>query len=275
MVLTRLGWGIRYGLAFLGVKLDDATEPYPSGSLVFGIGGAHYRAPGPPMLADGDAGRPRADGNSAVLRTERSRVKMGYTGSSIVRIATLQLAIEKTLVKLNAVKARTRACLDRRRKYDETKREVAQTKVAIRVLKAREKEQIAAMKREHAELREARLSVDKRAANLKSSWRALEDGRVNLNAMRTKHRNSCDLLRQAVKMVSIRQTRVILQLHSIFPLAQVSPSKFTICALELPDADYSGYDDEAIATAVGCVLLRVVTYSWQPRPLPPSPDNSF
>lgn len=106
-----------------------------------------------------------------------------------------------------------------------------------------------------------RQSADKRAASLQSARRTSEHNTAHLVAMRSKYKESLDLLHQASAMVTIRQTRIILQLHTIYPVEQLSPSLFTICSMELPSAERStasNADEEAVATALGYTAHFVV-----------------
>ena len=187
----------------------------------------------------------------SILKAERSKVRKAYTSSSLLRIITLQRAIQKTQNDVAAIRERTKLVLESRAERVRIQRRIAEIRMHTRLLTAEQTDQTKELKSEHAQLRDARLNVDKRATNLKSSQRSLIDGTNDLHALKAKYSDTRNLLQQAIKMVSIRQTRIILQLHSIYTVAQKSPSQFTICNLELPSSDFSGFDDESIATALG------------------------
>lgn len=223
-------------------QIEDLKMAYPKDSLLFGMGSALYWAPPTP---------PAPAQSLSILKTERSKVKKAYTSSSLLRIITLQRAIQKTQNDVAAIRERTKVALENRAEKAQTQRRIAEIRMKIRLLNQEKEDQHLLLKSEHARLREARLNVDKRATNLKSSQRALHDGMDDLETMKVKYSDTRNLLQQAIKMVSIRQTRIILQLHSIYSLEQQSQSQFTICTLPLPSGDFAGCDEETVATALG------------------------
>jgi len=182
-------------------------------------------------------------------------VKKAYTKSSFQRISTLQRAIQKKHATLADTKAETGRVLQARLQAQHVSRQVEQIRPRVRLLRGEEKDKGLQLKKAHGELRALRLSADKRAASLQSARRTSEHNTAHLVAMRCKYKESLDLLHQASAMVTIRQTRIILQLHTIYPVEQLSPSLFTICSMELPSAEQrpttSSLDEESVATALG------------------------
>jgi hypothetical protein len=250
-----------YGLQFLSVKMEDASVAHAKDSLVFGISGAFYWGGMQGLDSGSDAVAAVPAGNFSFLKTARNRVKRAYTRSAFQRISTLQRAIQKKQSAVAEIKAETARVLEARKQKQTVAREIEQIRTRVRLLRGEEQDQGAALKKEHAELRTLKLSTDKRAANLQSARRSSEHNIAHLVAMRTKFKESADLLLQASTMVTIRQTRIILQLHTIYPVEQLSPSQFSICSMELPSADRpatTSIDEESIATALGYVSHFVV-----------------
>eukprot|EP00039_Didymoeca_costata_P007523 m.100772 g.100772 ORF g.100772 m.100772 type:complete len:507 (+) comp13723_c0_seq2:168-1688(+) len=250
-----------YALEFLDTKLENANIPYPPNSLIFGMLGGYYRAP-IEGSDSGDGKRKREEtttvdkkkgGNIPFIRVDRQKVKNSYSGSSIERIAVLQKSIHTIESKVTSNKAEAHELLQERNEREKTERECARLKMKLRLAGSELREKTAELKMEHVQLRETRISNDKRAASMKASRRVLDTNKEELGTMNAKLNDRVDLLQQAQKMVSIRQTRIILQLHSIYNLEMISAkdSLCQICGLTLPNSDFTGYDEETVATALG------------------------
>eukprot|EP00729_Bicosta_minor_P007884 gene7884-11655_t len=253
-------WDVElYGLEFLAEKMEEAAVAHPKDSLVFGMRGGFYWAPDRPVAAGGDPPTPLP--GYSFLKVSKAKVKKAYTKSSFQRITVLQRAIQKKQATLAETKAETCRVLEARLNAQRVTREAEQIRTRVRLLRGEEKEQGLKLKKAHGELRALRQSADKRAASLQSARRTSEHNTAHLVAMRSKYKESLDLLHQASAMVTIRQTRIILQLHTIYPVEQLSPSLFTICSMELPSAERStasNADEEAVATALGYTAHFVV-----------------
>ena len=249
-----------YGLEFFAEKMDQkASVAHPKDSLVFGMRGAFYWAPVRAAAPGTDAPVPLSQ--YSFLRALKAKVKKGYTKSSFQRISTLQRAIQKKQACLAETNAETTRVLQARLHAQRIARQVEQIRTRVRLLRGEEKDTGLRLKKAHGELRALRLSTDKRAASLQSARRTSEHSTAHLVAMRSKYKESLDLLHQASSMVTIRQTRIILQLHTIYPVERLSPSLFTICSMELPSAERptaSNLDEESVATALGYAAHFVV-----------------
>ena len=103
------------------------------------------------------------------------------------------------------------------------------------------------------ELQVARAEFAERERVVRQSHGALAGAKAELKEMSTKLTDRRHMLWQAQSMVTVRQTRIILELSQIFPLLQAEGpnGNLSICNLTLPNSDYAGCDEEAVSTALG------------------------
>lgn len=247
-----LKWDVDlYGLQFLGYDLDSfAKYSHVPNSLVFHLAECgFYHAP----MCDNSIANDVERG-PAYYRVDRAKVKASYNKATLIRINTLQRTIAQTEASTQAAIARTAACTRARQVDVDLRSAVEKMRVVIALYKDEEKRKKKANADERARLEDRRRQQQTSTAIVQESHAALAAGMRELGEMTGKLNERRGLLWQVQSMVRIRQTRIILELSQIFPMQQMKNQNYTICNLELPSkSDFSGADEEAVATALGYV----------------------
>eukprot|EP00041_Stephanoeca_diplocostata_P020051 m.440007 g.440007 ORF g.440007 m.440007 type:complete len:482 (+) comp21462_c0_seq3:338-1783(+) len=247
-----LKWDVDlYGLEFLGYDLDSfAKYHHAPDSLVFHLAKCgFFHAPPCEASPSNDAER-----GPAYRCVDRAKVKLSYNKATLIRINTLQRTIAQTEANTQASIARSAECARARQVDIDLRSAVEKMRVVIALYKDEEKRKKKANGDERARLEALKREQQTAHAIAQESHAALAAGMQELREMTGKLNERRGLLWQVQSMVSIRQTRIILELSQIFPMQQMKNQNYTICNLELPNkSDFSGADEEAVATALGYV----------------------
>lgn len=244
-----LRWDLNlHGLTFLTSKIESQDElQFPLNSLVFKLRDGFYWVP-PENMQEED---PKRD--TSLLRIDRSKVKRSYAMSSITRIQTLQAAIIRAQNSTKSVLARTESFLQSAVAVNDIKRSIEEMRLIVKKRKQDEKVHFRKQKAAAAALKVGSNILSQQDNMVTQSHNALATCKAELAALGTKMGERRKMLWQAQNMVTVRQTRIILELSQIFPLVRSENGLYSICNLDLPNTDFSGFDEEQVATALGYV----------------------
>lgn len=92
---------------------------------------------------------------------------------------------------------------------------------------------------------------------LAESKEKLHNSKAELESVHAFHSEQREMALERRDLLLTRQVRMLLELHSIYPIQQLGKDLCSICDLELPNSEYTGFDDENIATALGHVAHLV------------------
>ncbi len=127
------------------------------------------------------------------------------------------------------------------------------------------REELAQREQSLAELRRERdaraSSLSRRRAQFESAQAGLAAGQTALSESVGASRKQRDQLWQAANMLRTRQKGAMVELHAIFPIVETAPRQCTIAGLPLGNGDFSGVDEEIVATALGYVAHLVHRFS--------------
>jgi len=264
-----------YGLSFLKRKIESTDQlHFPLNSLALKLADGFYWVSNSPEPKGLDL---ESAQKLSMLRVDRNKVKRSYSRSSLMRINTLQQAINIAHGNIKSVTERTEAFM---RTAVLANHGLKASVEKLRLLIAKRRQDEAAQRRlqkaEATELQVARAEFAERERVVRQSHGALAGAKAELKEMSTKLTDRRHMLWQAQSMVTVRQTRIILELSQIFPLLQAEGpnGNLSICNLTLPNSDYAGCDEEAVSTALGYVAhltFMISKYLEVPFRFPISP----
>lgn len=270
-----LEWDVDFrGLSLLstGQVDEDKIITYSENSLIFCIRGVLYWVPPTPEMT-APLNKPNQTDSLPYSRADRTKVRNSYSQASLLRILQMNKSIRVAQAEKERMIAETEELL------------VSQgSRQALLVKRERLLSAVGSYRNQLAskcaQIEAVRAALEKLHAKFETDTKVVEMARVKLDADREKLQEATNKVRelsmplqQIQAMVIVRQTRIVLELNSIYPLKQVmagatlpgggvSPGNvFSICNYELPNSDFTGADDDLCATALGYVAHLVFMLS--------------
>ena len=234
------------------MQLDDSDAPptaLPADTILVRLTSGYYTAALSPMAVDAPV-RPE------YRRFDRARVRPSYNRASLVRILTLQRAIQQVRTNTEVITEATEKSIHARRDERDVCAAVEKMRMVVATFQEEDRQRQKELTETRTRHKQRSAANEAKQAAVRRSHATLAASRDELMEMKDKLRERRLLLWQAQQMVTVRQTRIILELSQIFPLQQGPPPAhaWSICRLELPSSgDYLGLDEDAVATALGCV----------------------
>ncbi|TPX32040.1 hypothetical protein SmJEL517_g04771 [Synchytrium microbalum] len=263
-------------LDFVSNELTQVDANWPPNYILFGLEGVYFTIGDElaPRLVD----QTHPDDDAPVVKVDGNKIRPSYKYDAIAKIVAAQQEIWElqcsncSLVdeaqQLMASPTHDKAPLTR--KYRDQKSRISLIEKEITSFT----QDIQADRHRLKDLQNTILS----------RRRQLQDSQVSREAIRHALESRRDLLSgkktdvsKSTLSISRRQRELITNLKDIFPIEQSTFDvlTYTICGLRLPNADYTGQDDEKIATALGftahliCMIAFYleVPLRYSPRPM--------
>eukprot|EP01137_Pigoraptor_chileana_P034808 Opistho-2@27904 len=292
-----------YGLEYYGQDISDlgdvtgASTPSPtpasSSSAPATPGGVGGFPPNTLLfeLMDGLYGPPQSSVEFAVtsieqeikasmIKVERIRVKRMYGLDMVERIIDRERRLHSCSENMAAARRRIHESLRSPEKLEAPVLEEANLR--LKYLRDEIVEQTALKEKDVSQrdslatnIVERRHALDALSLNLAEAARALGVWHHDLAMKR-------DVLRKTHTLLMLRRSQLISQLNAMYPIdmANKQSNVYMICNLRLPNSDYSGHDEELIATALGHVchlVFLIAKFIELPLrfPLVPMSSRSF
>ncbi|KAI9094342.1 UV radiation resistance protein and autophagy-related subunit 14-domain-containing protein [Phlyctochytrium arcticum] len=243
-------------LVYLGSEIDEGRR-YPPNSLIFGLKGGVYLHDGTlPVTDDLEEG---CDDNDLVFqKVPPNKVLASYRYESILRILTAQKHLFETRQAQLATTESGERILNLkdhhlRTEWTRLKSRLAYTEKTIMGLS----EDVKNGRQRHIEIREKMASIgsdlDTARGKREIQERELEGLKVGVVMLRD------EIYSKTIKVKS-RQRELISSLSTLFPITyNDSTTTYTIKSLPLPHSDFTGHDEDGIATALGYTAQCVTT----------------
>ncbi|KAJ3300193.1 hypothetical protein HK104_003421 [Borealophlyctis nickersoniae] len=240
-------------LHFVTAELADGPKPFPRNTVLLLLEDGYYR-PNPNVMDDVFEEYP-------VVKVQPQRVRNSYKFGSLVRITSAQGEIWNLQSSIRSLILEGEALLAAR---DKVQAEPNDCKSRISMIEREIMQQTQLIQNDRLRLREARELIKARTANLEESLRDRHFERQNLERSWT----AVAIMRterfRVSSMITQRQRDLVSDLNAIFPIEQSTfdPALYTIREIRLPNSEYSGQDEERIATALGYVahLVSMVAF---------------
>eukprot|EP00051_Salpingoeca_urceolata_P010309 m.125748 g.125748 ORF g.125748 m.125748 type:complete len:522 (+) comp16660_c1_seq1:526-2091(+) len=243
-----------HGLSFLRKKL--VTGPpiaFKPDTLLFELREGFYCTESPSEVPSDLPPTEDAAAVMPILRVNSSRVKRGYTKAALLRAHDLQKAIALARASAEISRQKTTEVLQHRQTTEEKRRPLAQARLKRAALHDELLVQRELVQNQQEGLHNLRQQIASRDEKLQTALQRLAEHLEALKRRKKKLRQLRDHVADMAYSVLVGQATKILQLHSIYPIKQLSPSVCSVCDIKLPNSDYSGCDEAEVAAALGHV----------------------
>ncbi|KAI8920929.1 UV radiation resistance protein and autophagy-related subunit 14-domain-containing protein [Powellomyces hirtus] len=266
-------------LTYVGEDIGDGDRKYPVNTIVFALDDGFYQL----------SANAKTTNQYPRLSRKSSSASVSYDYESILTM----LAAEKELwileQEVGDLVTKGDGVVSREQAQRTICEEYRSAKHSSGILEDRVREEKENVKRLQDQLQQLRSKAKKSRERLHTVWAANDENIQSLQSRSAALDDERNETRHAQRAARVRQRSLILDVASIYPIALSSSGAIraggtlqvhTIRGLGLPNSEFTGYDDEAVATALGFtshLICMIAFYLHIPLryPLTPTSSRSF
>ncbi|KAJ3151167.1 hypothetical protein HDU86_006157 [Geranomyces michiganensis] len=242
-------------LTFIGRDISDANRKFSPDTIILGLDDGFYLC-GSFTGADHACASPKSKHSSTPV--------LSYGYDAVLAILAAQKEISNSNADVAGIAATADALVTRRQAACASLREHERLRHSTAILRQRTSSETLALVDLKAKIERMRVRAASSRAQLHERWVANDKSLQDVQTALTQLDDQRNATRRMRKHLCVRQRNLILEAATIYPIeppplvSAQPPSKsaaqhqfHSIRGIRLPNSEFTGYDDEMVATALG------------------------